>query len=205
MCDWYCIELAGLIVQCLIFIGLLVYAWDTHKLQIASQDQNEIMQKPCVVPVVRERSTDDPIGTTVSAAYDVGAGITPEHNAIDFSGTHYAVLQNIGDGAAFNVRYKIQKREPRHEIGSGRFLYIPKGGKVTTHLIAEYFDASDQHESVKLKISYESPSGQRYKITMWTQQVKRQDAETQIVVTKLVLQHDAPPWRVKICRWICGQ
>ena len=205
MYDWICNLLEpDVLVQWLIFLGLIWYAWETWKLRKVSQDQNEIMQKPCIVPVVRDRSTDD-ARDILSVAYDVQAGITPEHNAIDFSGTHRAGLQNIGDGAAFNVRYETQKSKWGRDIGCGRFLYIPRGERVTTHLISEQFAPSDQHEPVKLKVSYESPSGQRYEITMRTQQVKYQDAETETLVTELRETPTRAPSRVKIRRWIWGK
>ena len=58
MCEWLLklIE-PEVFIQCLILLGLIWYACETLKLRKASQEQNEIMQKPCLVPLIRENES----------------------------------------------------------------------------------------------------------------------------------------------------
>lgn len=203
MCEWLLklIE-PEVFIQFLIFLGLIWYACETLKLRKASQDQNELKQKPCLLPVGKQRDDDD-IKSTLFQARDKSVGIKPEQIEIAYSANGHASLQNVGYGTAFDVEWEIQKREPAKQFKTGRCLFIPKGQRVTTNLVKDEFYTSNQTEDVKLKLSYKSLSGRRYENLMPI----RQDNKSETIVVECQFREIPPntPWRVKICRWICGR
>ena len=173
MCCW--LDIA---IQTVIAAGLLWYAYDTRQLRKASQEQNEVTQRPCLVPLVRERTSIE------AMVWDVHVdGIEyPDLRAIDFSKGH-AVLQNIGTGAAFNILYEIQKQEAPKRFVKGRIPYLQKGKEAVTRLVENEFEESNQHAGGRLKLSYESISGQHYETDILTRHEGSQESETKIIVT----------------------
>ena len=195
MYEWFCKWLEpAVLIQILIAGGLVFYALDTRRLRKASQEQNELMQKPCLVPVLQERKH------IVGPAWDAEIGIKyPDHRSIAFS---HVELKNIGDGAAFNIQYEIQKREPR-SLSKGSLLYIEKGHKASTRLMVDDFETSSEQEDVSLKLSYESLSGRRYENVMSTRQLGEEEKETLVTKCQFGVTTSRTPWRVKICQWLC--
>ena len=165
MCEWLLklIE-PEVFIQCLIFLGLIWYAWETLKLRQASQEQNEILQKPCLVLLVRRRE-DIEIGT------DIIAGIPyPEERILDgeWSGTGHVALHNIGNGPAFNIRHETHKQEaPCGSSGRGYLPYILQGRKEPILQVPSNLIPDDEDKEVEFKVSYESRSGDRYLSTMY--------------------------------------
>ncbi len=154
MCDW--IVLAGLGVQILIFLGLIWYACETLKIRITSQQQNEIMQKPCLVPLLKERAAS-------SVEQDALKGRPyPQQRVLDSSVAGAVKLRNIGNGPALNIRYEAQLQK-QNACLKGALTYIPKDGEESTDLSASI---SNAWGAVRLKLSYESLSGRSYKSEM---------------------------------------
>lgn len=149
----------AVLVQWLILLGLILYALETWRLRKSAQEQNEIMQKPCLVLLVRGREDID-INT------DAVAGIPhPGERILDdqWSGTFHVALHNIGDGPAFNIEYEIQKEEQMTgSTGQGYLPYIRQGGKESVNQVTATLDSGDQEKEVGFKLSYESRIGRRY-------------------------------------------
>lgn len=112
MCDWLCRWLEpAILIQCLIFIGLIWYACETWKLRKTSQEQNETMQKPCLVLSVEERDY-------FNAKLSQGGNNAGDKKLSKGKPNQY-LLRNIGNGPALNVRYEVQylgesKAQPAH-------------------------------------------------------------------------------------------
>ena len=151
-------EIAGLVVQILILFGLIWYAWETLKIRKISQEQNETMQRPCLVLSVRKRRDMD------TATDALGGNPYPEQKVPDGqqSGTGHVELHNIGTGAAFNIKYEVLIQGKRKNFHSGSLPYISSGKKAPVLLIEQSFSTSDQHEEVKLGLLYNSLSGRRH-------------------------------------------
>ena len=160
MCDW--IALTGLGVQILILGGLIYYAIETHMIRKVSQQQNETMQRPCLVPSVQVRDDCD------TAVENLRGNPYPGYRVVyDESDTGHVVLHNIGSGPAFNIRHEVQspKGTKKNNL-SGYLPYICRQGKesillVASNLISEYPD-----KDVVLKLSYKSLGGHRYESEM---------------------------------------
>jgi len=162
-------DIAHLGVQILIFVGLIWYAWDTRKIRKASQrqieisqEQNEVMQKPCLVPLVKERG-DSSVERDVLKDRPY-----PEQRVLDpnVAGSIAGSIQlrNIGNGPAFNIRYEAQLQELGVGCGKGALPYIPKERDESIHLSASI--SNQGQGAVRLKLSYESLSGRRYESEM---------------------------------------
>ena len=150
------------VIQGLILLALVWYAWDTRKIRKASQkqietsqkqieisqEQNEIMQKPCLVPLVRKDRSREVIlfSDTEMVLDDAAGGIT---------------LLNIGNGPAFNVEYEAQGENPENFLP-----YILNQSNEGTTLSLEQlrgsFTSYQDREAVKLSLFYDSLSGRRY-------------------------------------------
>ena len=170
-------DIANLGVQILIFLGLIWYAFETRKIRKAShkqidtshkqidisQEQNETMQKPCLVPSVKQRANS-------SVNQDVLKDRRyPDERVINPDVAGNVRLCNIGNGPAFNVHYEAQIQK-RDVCLTGALPYIPKGGTESIGLSASI---SNGLGNVRLKLSYESLSGQSYESEM---SVKEWDA-----------------------------
>ncbi|MDE2758649.1 MAG: hypothetical protein OXI92_19120 [Acidobacteriota bacterium] len=150
-------DIAHLGVQILIFFGLIWYAYETLKIRKISQEQNEIMQEPRLVPLVKERADS-------SLERDVLKDrLYPEQRVLDPSVTGSVRLCNIGNGPAFNVRYEAQFQN-REGWPKGALPYIAKGETESTYLSASI--SNEGWGAVRLKLSYESLSGRSYESEM---------------------------------------
>ena len=169
MCEWLCgwLEPANLI-QFAIAVGLGFYAWDTRKIRKLSQEQIEVMQKPCLVPNVRAR--------THRVVGEVSDDIT--YHGVMTSGN--VTLHNIGNGTAFNIRLEIQKQEEPKESSKGYMPFLPAGSEAMTSIVTNELYTSKQHEKVKLKLSYVSQSGKSYESA-----IQVQPGNTLLIVTDI--------------------
>ena len=199
MCEslWGWLEPAN-IIQCLIFLGLAVYAWDTRKIRKTSQEQNEIMQKPCLVPYVLNRVDIDVVADAVEC------GPYPEERVLGgFTSAGRVALHNIGNGPAFNIQYEVLIKEKPKKYVNGYLPYIPQGEEDPTPLLqlASNLDPGDQDTEVVFKLSYESLSGRHYDSKLHIRRGTRSElvvadcrfSETSKTTSRL-------PWWVKICR-----
>ncbi len=157
----FAINAAGLGVQIIIAVLLCKYARDTLKLRQASQEQNEILQMPCLVLLVQRREDIDIVADGVE-------GVPyPEEWILEdkWSGTGHISVQNVGYGPAFNVCYEIQKQDPSTGTTERGYLpYILRGEKEPVCQVASNLDPGDEDENavVRFKLSYESHSGCRH-------------------------------------------
>ena len=141
-------DIAHLVVQILILAGLICYACETWKIRKTSQEQNEIMQKPCLVPLVRkDRSTEMILySDTEMVLDDTAGGIT---------------LHNIGNGPAFNIEFEAPGENPKNFLP-----YIPNQSKERTTLSLEQLRSLlspyQDEDEVKLSLLYDSLSRRRY-------------------------------------------
>ena len=165
-------DIAHLVVQILILAGLIWYACETWKIRKTSQqqvetsqrqigisqEQNETMQKPCLVLSVRKRKDMD------TATDALSGNPYPEQKVPDGqqSGTGHVELHNIGAGPAFNIKYEVLTQGKPKKFMSGSLPHISNGKKAPVFLIEDSFSSSDQHEEVELRVLYESLSGIRY-------------------------------------------
>lgn len=170
MCEWLLkLTEPEVFIQCLIFLGLIWYACETLKLRKASREQNEIMQKPCIVPLVRENESR------------VSALLWSNERILDGTSGDmgFVVLNNVGNSPAFNVRYGIQG-----EDSAGLLPYILKPGKERTTLslgqLREWFERNQNEEEVKLTLSYDSLSGRSYESKIHI----REGVDSELVVCK---------------------
>lgn len=174
MCEWLCKWLEpAVLIQIFIAVGLGVYAWDTRKLRKSSQTQNEIsqeqnerMQRPCLVPSVRENMGVD---ATLWSHERVLLGTAGD--------TGRVIFHNIGNGPAFNVRYGSQGQN-----SEGFLPYILQQGKEPSTIPLNHLRSllSDQEEEeIGLLLSYESQSGQRHESKL----LIREGLDSKLVVT----------------------
>ena len=147
-------EIANLIVQVLILLGLIWYALETLRIRRVSQEQNEITQKPCLVLECRERDYDRAVLSkdTLDAGERILTGVKPHPT--------YVALRNIGNGHAFNVRYELQQQQKERK---GYDLpYIFRQESVPIYLSLNCLYPLEGCEYSELTLSYESLSRRRY-------------------------------------------
>lgn len=90
--DWI-----GLVIQALLFFGLIWYCIETRRIRIAATGQLEALHKPCLTFVATLREQTD-------AVLDMGDARGTL--ILDFdSGS--AMFINIGNGPAVNVEYRL--------------------------------------------------------------------------------------------------
>lgn len=185
------------LIQCLIFLGLVKYACETLKIRKASQKQNEIVHKPCLVPVGKERHE---ITDGLSRNADRLVGNTPQLTQLAFSRNHLVEVENVGYGTAFNVVLEIQKGTPASVSNRVNVAYIRHGDSVETDFVEQEFQSFDPTEDVKLKLSYTSLGGWRYENVMSI----RQGHASETLVGEFQFDEEPPhtPKRKNIWRWI---
>ena len=175
MCEWLCSWLEpAVLIQIVIAVGLGVYAWDTRKLRKSSQRQNEIsqelneaMQKPCLVPLVQKNESR--VDATLWLNERILRGTS--------GNTGDVVFHNIGNGPAFNIRYGVQE-----QTGDGFLPYILPQEKEPATLPLNHLRSllsNQDEEELSLLLSYESLSGRRHQSTL----LIREGLDSMLVVT----------------------
>ena len=158
-------DVAALVVQILIFLGLIWYTCETCKIRRTSQkqieisqEQNETMQRPCLVPSTQVRDDLD------TAVENLSGNPYPGYRVVvDESCTGHVELHNIGSGPAFNIRHEVQSPEGiKKDHLSGYLPYIQQEGKESILLVASNLISEDPDRDVVLRLSYESLGGHRY-------------------------------------------
>ena len=180
--------IAHLIVQILILAGLIWYALETWRIRKASLDQNEIMQKPCLVPVCERRDR---------TSWVLAEGAPSERILASGGSNNKGVeLCNIGNGPAFNVRYKVQHQGETKEDSYLPYVLLQESEHTYLSL-----NSLREYEDSELTLSYESLGKRRYESKI---RIKR-DYEHQLVPNYFQFKEITPPryWWVKITRWVC--
>jgi hypothetical protein len=157
--DW--LSVAGFVVQCLIFVGLVWYTFETRRIRKTSQDQIEATQKPCLAFSTTARDFNDAVldrGDVVGAM----TVLCPEG---------LAQLENVGCGSAVNVQYELIPTDPASTVArlKGYVIGMRPGEKFQPP-IPQGILANNEWQCV---LTYESLSGRRY--------------ETKVIVNNLVL------------------
>lgn len=162
-------DIANLVVQILIFAGLIWYACETRKIRKTSQEQVETsqrqieisqeqieaMQRPCLVPLVQKRDDMD------TAIESMRPDSHPGYRVVVNGTSERVELQNIGCGPAFNVRYELQSPEGVSTNHSGGYLpYLHEDSEPIWPIASTLLPANA--DKVVLKLTYESLSGIRY-------------------------------------------
>jgi len=159
------ISVANLIIQLLILLFLIWYAFETYRLRKASQEQIEALQKPCLTVVTTARDYDEAIFEMDDAVG--GMVLAPREGSVQ--------LWNIGAGPAFNIRYRFNYLDQPRQNGtvvvepSGYLPYIMAGEKFAMQVTRGIL----QPHEYELVALYEILGGRRY--------------ETKITINKLVL------------------
>ena len=112
---------ASFAVEVLILAGLTWYAVETYRLRKASQEQLEALHRPCLTILTTARRAED----AVLRMNGIEGGMVVQPRAGD------VVLQNIGTGPAFNIRYKFNCGE-RLDIEGVSFVYPIRQGLCNT-------------------------------------------------------------------------
>ena len=168
------LEQVAVLIQLGIFLGLLYYAIETYKIRKVSQQQNETMQRPCLVPSVRVRDDFD------TAVENLSGNPYPGYRLVyDESDTSHVVLHNIGSGPAFNIRHEVQSpKGVKKDNLSGYLPYIRREGGESILLVASNLTSENRDTDVVFKLSYESLGGHRYESEMCIETRKNEPVVT---------------------------
>jgi hypothetical protein len=156
--DW--IAAVGVIIQLLLFIGLVFYCVETRRLRIAAQSQLEALHTPCVTFLSLPRDAAEAV---------LNAGGAQGAMVLQFV-LGDAVLINIGNGAAVNVSYALQPSDPARPAVKGYVSLIPADNTRCTIPVPRGILQGHQYNCV---VRYESLSRIRY--------------ETRLTINNLVL------------------
>jgi hypothetical protein len=146
------LPLINTVVTSLGVIFLAIYAFATRGIQIATQDQIEGQQKPCLTLCAKAR---DYVDATIEPNAVIGAMVLATQE-----GT--VSLQNIGNGLALNVRYdytQVTPTDDRDQVGGGSYLQHIPTGKSFPIPVSE---ARMRNRKCEIVATYESLSGRKY-------------------------------------------
>jgi hypothetical protein len=123
------------IVNCVVLATLFWYALETKRIRKASQQQVEALQKPCLALVSEPRDFDD---TVLEMDDAVGGMIVASGNV---------KVENIGNGPAVNVRFKINPADRSADSNaarsSGYLQNISQGKTVVMPVSTRGFEKSE--------------------------------------------------------------
>ncbi len=104
------------IIQFLLLVGLVLYAYETWKIRKISQEQVETLQKPCLTLSATTRPFEDAVlemhGSNSAQVLHCPEGVLH--------------LINVGLGPAFNVNYTLTPKNPKSSIArpTGYLIHI---------------------------------------------------------------------------------
>lgn len=156
-----CIAAFGLVIQLLLFGGLVVYCIETRKIRIAAASQVEALQTPCLTFASTPRDGNEAVLNMDGVR---GAMV------LDFHGGD-AVLTNIGNGPAVNIEYVLNPLSDSQAKPEGYVSAIPPGARASVPIPRGIF----QGHEYQCILRYESLSQTKY--------------ETRLRVHNLVLTH----------------
>jgi hypothetical protein len=150
----HCIQLLALAVQTLALIGLGIYCIETYKIRKASIGQIESQANPCITFWAQLRDGADAILAMHGATGNLVA--QPD-------GGSY-VIQNLGNGLALNLRYRITRNIPELEVNQREWRYIPTIAATARATLVETLGGYNmEHEAT---FEYESIGGRNYRSTI---------------------------------------
>jgi hypothetical protein len=149
--DW--LAAAGVLIQLLLFGGLVWYCFETRQMRIAAEAQLEALHTPCVTFVATPREGADAVLEADGAR---GAMV------LDFIAGD-AMLINIGNGPAVNISYVLTARDNAHGAPDGYVSSIPPRIRASVPisrsiLRGRRFDCLIQYESLSRR-RYETRLG----------------------------------------------
>jgi len=163
MCANY-IELGMLVVQALGLIGLAIYCVETSKIRKASQAQVSASQKLIKAAMDQVEGSLKPCIAFVATLRDGTDAILDVHGAVGNLVVHADqgnyVIQNIGNGAALNLRYFFT----RPAVPQPRWRYLPALVPPARVTLIETLGVYN-HEHVAT-FEYESIGGRKYRSTI---------------------------------------
>jgi len=166
--DW--IAVAGIIVQVLLFAGLVWYSIETWKIRITSQAQLEALHAPCMTFKATPRDEGEAILEMNEAR---GAMV------FDFIAGS-AVLMNIGTGPAVNISYV--------------FTPLDEGNIMQTDGYVPFLPA---HASASIPVSRTSLVNSNYSCVILYESLSQTHYSTTVTIRNLVL---TPPLRFETAR-----
>lgn len=151
-----------LIVQALGLAGLVWYTLETRKMRLASQLQVTISQDLINAAMAQVEGLSKPCLTLWSGLRDGPDTVLEAHGAIGSTkargdqGTF--VVQNIGNGVALNVSYRMTRHEGNHPVNTRYIQNVLASQKVPmTEALQQYT------QEVPVEFDYESIGGRRYR------------------------------------------
>jgi hypothetical protein len=156
--DW--IAAVGIIIQLLLFTGLVFYCVETRRFRIAAQSQLEALHTPCLIFLSGPR---DPTEAMLDAGEAQGSMV------LQFVLSD-AVLINIGNGPAINVSYTLKPFNEARSPINGYVSVIPAGNTKCSIPVPRGILQGHKYHCI---VQYESLSQTRY--------------ETRLTVNNLVL------------------
>ena len=139
------------LIQLFILVVLIYYTRETWVIRRISQEQNEIMQKPCLVPSCGPRDYD--MAVLSKGDFNSGERILAGIG----SNQHYVGLRNIGNGNAFNVRYKFQQQDAPAVCREG-YTKVSESGATKAKFLP--YVLRQKKEPICLPLNCLSPSGE---------------------------------------------
>jgi hypothetical protein len=150
--DW--LDYAGFAVQVLLFIGLVWYTIETRFLRLASVEQIETLQKPCVTFSMTLRDAGDAV-LDMDGAVGTTIILCPEGQV---------QLVNTGYGPAMNIRYQFTPLNPESTRArpKGYAMGLRQGGHFQPPVPRNIMQGNDWN----CVIEYESMAGRKYRTVM---------------------------------------
>lgn len=155
--DW--ISVVALLIQLLLFGGLVWYCIETARIRVTARDQVEVSQTPCLTFAATPRN-----GVEAVLEMDDARGAM----VLDFDAGD-AMLKNIGCGPAVNIEYSLVLLENPPRTLRGYVSFIPATGRATAPIPRNSLQGRD----ADCLIRYESLSRTKY--------------ETKLTIKNLVL------------------
>ncbi len=149
------LDYAGFAVQCLLLIGLVWYTLETRSIRVATLEQIETLQKPCLSFSTTAREPANAVLGRINGAVGAMVVLCPQG---------LAQLENSGYGPAVNVRYKLAPVDPASTVArpTGYLMALRQGEKFQPPIPQGILRDAEW----KCVVTYESLSGRRYRTEM---------------------------------------
>jgi hypothetical protein len=142
-----------LAVQVLALIGLAFYCCETYKIRKASIDQIESQAKPCITFWAQLRDGAD----VILAMHGATGNLIAQPDGGSY------VIQNLGNGLALNLRYRITRKVSGREVND-EWRYIPTTASMARARLVETLGGYNaEHEAT---FEYESIGSRKYRSTI---------------------------------------
>jgi hypothetical protein len=149
----------GLVIQALLFGGLVWYCVETRRIRVAATAQIEALQTPCLTFVATARNPADAV---------LGMSGARGALALDFEAGD-AMLINIGNGPAVNIEYELVLRGERARKLDGYVSFTPS------------------HVRATIPVSRNSLQGCEYDCVIRYESLSQTKYETRLLIINLVM------------------